>query len=55
MFTKLAVTLLYGISARDPATFASMAVVLGVVSLLAIAIPLRAATRLDVVAAIRAE
>jgi predicted permease len=55
MFTRLAATLLYGISSRDPATFASMSVVLGLVSLVAIAIPLRSATRLDVVRALRLE
>jgi predicted permease len=52
-FTRLTGTLLFGVSPGDATTFASMAAVLGLVSLLAFCIPVRAATRLDAVAAIR--
>jgi macrolide transport system ATP-binding/permease protein len=54
-FTRLAGTLLFGVTASDAATFAAMATLLGSVSLVAFAIPVRAATRLDVLAAIRRE
>jgi predicted lysophospholipase L1 biosynthesis ABC-type transport system permease subunit len=54
-FTQTAGTLLYGVSARDSATFAGMGALLVVVSLIAFCIPIRAATRMDVVTAIRDE
>ena len=54
-FSRLSEALLYGVTAGDRATFAAMAALLAVVSLSAIAIGVRAATRLDPVRAIRAE
>jgi putative ABC transport system permease protein len=54
-FTQLAGTLLYGVKASDSATFAAMSALLAVVSLIAFSVPLRSATRLDAVAAIRYE
>jgi predicted permease len=54
-FTRIAGALLYGIGASDPTTFTGMAALLAAVSLIAIYIPTRAATRLDPVAAIRYE
>jgi predicted permease len=54
-FTRLSEALLYGVTAGDRATFAAMAALLAVVSLSAVAIGVRAATRLDAVRAIRAE
>ena len=54
-FTQLAEALLYGVTATDSVTFAGMSALLAVVSLTAIYIPVRAATRLDAVAAIRYE
>jgi ABC-type antimicrobial peptide transport system permease subunit len=52
-FTRVTRTLLFGVTTGDAPTFAWMAAVLALVSLLAFAIPLRAATRLDALAAIR--
>ena len=54
-FTRVTGTLLFGVTAADSATFAGMAALLAVVSLVAFSIPLRAATRLDALAAIRRE
>jgi predicted permease len=54
-FTRIAGTLLFGVSAADAGTFAGMSAVLAVVSLLAFYIPVRTALRLDSVAAIRHE
>lgn len=54
-FTRVTGTLLFGVSTGDAATFASMAALLALMSLLAFFIPVRAATRLDAVAAIRHE
>jgi ABC-type antimicrobial peptide transport system permease subunit len=54
-FTRVTGTLLFGVSAGDAVTFASMAAVLALMSLLAFLIPVRAATRLDAVTAIRHE
>jgi predicted permease len=48
-------TLMFGVTGGDAATFASMAALLALVSLLAFAIPIRAAIRLDPLAAIRRE
>jgi ABC-type antimicrobial peptide transport system permease subunit len=52
-FTQIAETLLYGVTASDSATFAGMSALLAVVSLIAFCIPVRTATRLDALAAIR--
>jgi ABC-type antimicrobial peptide transport system permease subunit len=54
-FTQLTASLLFGVTAADSATFAGTAALLALVSLLAFSIPLRAATRLDALAAIRHE
>ena len=54
-FTGVTGTLVFGVSTADAATFASMAALLAVISVLAFVIPIRAATRLDAVAAIRHE
>ncbi len=54
-FTRVAETLMFGVTAGDATTFAWMAAVLALVSLLAFSIPVRAATRLDALAAIRHE
>ena len=53
-FTRIAGALLYGVTANDGATFV-MSAVLAVVSLTAIYVPSRAATRLDSARAIRYE
>ena len=54
-FTRIAGTLLFGITAADTGTFAGMSALLAVVSLLAFYIPVRTALRLHTVAAIRHE
>ena len=54
-FTSVTGTLVFGVSTGDAATFVSMTALLVVISLLAFVIPLRAATCLDAVAAIRHE
>jgi ABC-type antimicrobial peptide transport system permease subunit len=46
---------IFGVSTGDAATFASMTVLLAMISVLAFVIPVRAATRLDAVEAIRRE
>jgi predicted permease len=48
-------TLLYGVEAKDPATFGLVAVTLTAVALLATAIPSRRATRVDPLIAMRSE
>ena len=54
-FTGLTGTLVFGVSTGDAATFATMTVLLALISVLAFVIPVRAATRLDALAAIRHE
>ena len=54
-FTQVTGTLLFGVTAADSATFAWMTALLALVSVIAFSIPLRTATRLDALAAIRHE
>jgi predicted permease len=54
-FTQATGTLLFGVTAADSATFAGMAALLALVSLVAFAIPVAGATRIDALAAIRRE
>jgi predicted permease len=54
-FTGITGTLMFGVSTGDAPTFASMTALLVLLSLLALVIPLRAATRLDAMVAIRHE
>jgi ABC-type antimicrobial peptide transport system permease subunit len=53
--TKLIASLLYGVQARDPVVFVSVAILLTVASLLAVWFPARRATRVDPVNALRCE
>jgi putative ABC transport system permease protein len=54
-FTSLLESLLYGVSARDPLTYAALAALLAVVALLATWLPAWRASRVDPILAIRAE
>ena len=53
--TRYLSTMLFGISAADPATYAGLAAVMAIVSALACYVPARRAARVDPLAAIRAE
>ncbi|HWX41366.1 MAG TPA: FtsX-like permease family protein, partial [Blastocatellia bacterium] len=52
---RLMSTLLYGVTATDPFTFAAMPLLLGAVAILATALPARRATKIDPMAALREE
>jgi putative ABC transport system permease protein len=53
--TRLMQTLLFGVAPTDPLTFASVAVLLGLVTVLACYVPAQRATKADPVAIMRAE
>jgi putative ABC transport system permease protein len=55
LLMRLLAALLYGVEPGDPVTFVSVAALLGVIALVAGYIPARRATRVDAIAALRAE
>ena len=55
LLTRLLAAVLYGVEPGDPVTFVSVAGLLGVIALVAGYIPARRATRVDAIAALRAE
>jgi len=55
LLTRLLTAMLYGVEPGDPATFVSVACLLGVIALVAGYIPAHRATRVDAIATLRAE